>query len=196
MEVIAFLLTPLREGRLKLNDAAEVSFNPFLLTPLREGRPGRSPRTATAEHFYSRPCGRGDTTATALAMKNIISTHAPAGGATRTAQARIHGEGIFLLTPLREGRPVYAAIFPRRNDISTHAPAGGATKLTPTGKETKCYFYSRPCGRGDLPGTDFVNQSFAFLLTPLREGRRLPQWCRRSSRPYFYSRPCGRGDGF
>ena len=32
-----------------------------------------------------------------------------------------------------------------------------------------------------------------FLLTPLREGRRLP--CGQTRRPaYFYSRPCGRGD--
>ncbi len=55
----------------------------FLLTPLREGRPGRRTRRSWRAYFYSRPCGRGDE----LHIKSdysdsVISTHAPAGGAT------------------------------------------------------------------------------------------------------------------
>ena len=56
-----------------------------------------------AVYFYSRPCGRGD-------------------GYHRWDLKR----EIFLLTPLREGRP-------RRCSCTGQAP----------------YFYSRPCGRGD-----------------------------------------------
>ena len=37
---------------------------------------------------------------------------------------------IFLLTPLREGRPGMPAAALRRFQISTHAPAGGATSTT------------------------------------------------------------------
>ena len=78
---------------------------------------------------------------------------------------------LFLLTPLREGRPKYGAAIPAVPTISTHAPAGGATREhadgcqnisisthAPAGGATKqaahrnrCgfHFYSRPCGRGD-----------------------------------------------
>ena len=56
-------------------------------------------------HFYSRPCGRGDShMKNRNHLKNAISTHAPAGGATI-------GFLLLLLHP----------------PISTHAPAGGAT---------------------------------------------------------------------
>ena len=55
------------------------------------------------------------------------------------------------------------------------------------------HFYSRPCGRGDVAVTVAPADTVTFLLTPLREGRRLP--CGQTRRPaYFYSRPCGRGD--
>ena len=100
----------------------------FLLTPLREGRLVLFCPSWLCKYFYSRPCGRGDDSY-AVSLKFvypflltplregrpkelmgdeievIISTHAPAGGATA----------------------VYAAVLSRRDDISTHAPAGGAT---------------------------------------------------------------------
>ena len=58
----SFLLTPLREGRL---------FVPSVILILRK-------------YFYSRPCGRGDVTRFARNWQHLrISTHAPAGGATR-----------------------------------------------------------------------------------------------------------------
>ena len=91
---------------------------------------------------------------------------------------------------------MYAAIFPRRNDISTHAPAGGATRkhyrqwcrnlflLTPLREgrrreqeaaRQKIYFYSRPCGRGDMSCPCPFCSRCRFLLTPLREGRLQPE---------------------
>ena len=58
----------------------------------------------------------------------IISTHAPAGGATGLENRVGSPEKLFLLTPLREGRRI---------------PASGMVRKP-------AYFYSRPCGRGDV----------------------------------------------
>ena len=101
-------------------------------------------------YFYSRPCGRGDA---GQSWRNLyatrISTHAPAGGATKSRMlslpsasnfySRPCGRGDqlfwrlqivlhrFLLTPLREGRQDEIAGLRCGFIISTHAPAGGAT---------------------------------------------------------------------
>ena len=99
-----FLLTPLREGRRAVH-RDPVHRPAFLLTPLREGRP--QARDRRAEIFN-------------------ISTHAPAGGATKS--------------PYR---------LSLRSAISTHAPAGGATASPHGCIAAAPHFYSRPCGRGD-----------------------------------------------
>ena len=146
----------------------------FLLTPLREGRPdGQRGQARLSADFYSRPCGRGDRRGFRIA----------------SAQFR------FLLTPLREGRPcplrhrcsrfpisthapaggatVYLVIdFRTTRSISTHAPAGGATLLQLQRQNVSVHFYSRPCGRGDVPASGTISVHVPlFLLTPLREGR-------------------------
>ena len=98
-----FLLTPLREGRrvaLSANALREV----FLLTPLREGRRPACRAMDSLNHFYSRPCGRGDDEGEPAAYIGSISTHAPAGGATLSALPSTAQTRVFLLTPLREGR--------------------------------------------------------------------------------------------
>ncbi len=78
-----FLLTPLREGR-QIACATPARCVRFLLTPLREGRHGSNHQNRrNANHFYSRPCGRGDQT---------------------PASTQAHTPVRFLLTPLREGR--------------------------------------------------------------------------------------------
>ena len=77
----------------------------FLLTPLREGRLfSTRRRRRSLRYFYSRPCGRGDQTASVAKLGyQPISTHAPAGGATDFL--KFFAEKVkFLLTPLREGR--------------------------------------------------------------------------------------------
>ena len=187
----------------------------FLLTPLREGRRRCASVRKADGNFYSRPCGRGDHVCQLRTVdRHVISTHAPAGGATLPLASAFFTY-TFLLTPLREGR---------------QRLCGQAHRLSH-------HFYSRPCGRGDhmraqlddmmristhAPAggaTKLAAQALgveAFLLTPLREGRpcralhrrRLPDFYSRpcgrgdpgfrspSYRPlYFYSRPCGRGDG-
>ena len=40
----------------------------------------------------------------------------------------------------------------------------------------KIDFYSRPCGRGDNRGFCYAENDGQFLLTPLREGRPMPNW--------------------
>ncbi len=57
---------------------------------------------------------------------------------------------LFLLTPLREGRPAPASAEEFKQLISTHAPAGGATARAAVWSRCAGYFYSRPCGRGDF----------------------------------------------
>ena len=145
-----FLLTPLREGRQGADGLLHKDISTFLLTPLREGRHScRASSYRVCRNFYSRPCGRGDNNSDLLARRCRISTHAPAGGATRAMYGVIKSEFIsthapaggatgdvdaaggyadrFLLTPLREGRPEPVRRVKSSGD-----------------------FYSRPCGRGDL----------------------------------------------
>ena len=122
-----------------------------------------------------------------------ISTHAPAGGATRApwpTTARLQnfysrpcgrgdavrirnniGRAGFLLTPLREGRRI----------SSENAGLECKFLLTPLREGRQCSFFAR------LPAQQ-------FLLTPLREGRRGHFQPNIHDR-HFYSRPCGRGDG-
>ena len=124
---ILFLLTPLREGRRV--ERYQVRFRcGFLLTPLREGRRFREcEHQRDSRNFYSRPCGRGDSAAgIPAAFRRIISTHAPAGGAT--------------------GHDAGGA--PSRDHFYSRPCGRGDT--TQTGKaSTQKNFYSRPCGRGD-----------------------------------------------
>ena len=122
-------------------------------------------------HFYSRPCGRGDAAVISDLPSHVISTHAPAGGATNMS-LNDGSPTIFLLTPLREGRPTIRAMQTHAATISTHAPAGGATLVMQWELQLSSYFYSRPCGRGDVIYGGTATISEQFLLTPLREGRR------------------------
>ena len=146
-----FLLTPLREGRLfgLYHGLCDVCISTH--APAGGATSAEGAGTPHAQHFYSRPCGRGDR-------------------AARTCRSR--ATILFLLTPLREGRhslsgrcssrPPYFYSRPcGRGDrhckralpvgfaISTHAPAGGATKSTLCCRWRLFHFYSRPCGRGD-----------------------------------------------
>ena len=143
--------------------------------------------------FYSRPCGRGDFKALPKNLDEIISTHAPAGGATEILSvSRFHGLHFysrpcgrgdrpiprrtrtgrrFLLTPLREGRREAAIKNRNIGYISTHAPAGGAT------------------GRG-RPAA----QGYQHISTHAPAGGATCQVSAASWPEYFYSRPCGRGD--
>ena len=102
----------------------------FLLTPLREGRPCTlCPHRRAALISTHAPAGGATGKLLRIFVGFLISTHAPAGGATDAACSRSGGAII----------------------ISTHAPAGGATVRV-----------------------DLVFVAHLFLLTPLREGRLRP----------------------
>ncbi len=101
---------------------------------------------------------------------------------------------VFLLTPLREGRPdrkVSVLLIPRF--LLTPLREGRPTYSRQNGMAIP-YFYSRPCGRGDKginpdgkffqsisthapaggateTGAEYAEAVDVFLLTPLREGR-------------------------
>ena len=100
-----------------------------------------------------------------------ISTHAPAGGATVGRLSLDEAWRIFLLTPLREGRPATGRI---KKGISANfysRPCGRGDRSAAVWSGIKKYFYSRPCGRGDVMAAKPFAASALFLLTPLREGR-------------------------
>ena len=144
----------------------------FLLTPLREGRhPLVQLVCCNDHHFYSRPCGRGDSRSWTRPVRSASFLLTPLReGRPRTIIVTLVTDR-FLLTPLREGRPVYLRRATAGRRISTHAPAGGATVVLFYGVRRVDDFYSRPCGRGD--GTPHFGAvlRISFLLTPLREGR-------------------------
>ena len=123
-------------------------------------------------NFYSRPCGRGDTPSASLWRPPSYFYSRPCGRGDDVEGSAANTAGVFLLTPLREGRHTAAAPVNPTSCISTHAPAGGATRGTSCPCLSLCNFYSRPCGRGDKTGGVGL-----------------------ASANYFYSRPCGRGDG-
>ena len=167
----------------------------FLLTPLREGR--RDNVAAVAQHvFISTHAPAGGATRAVLksVTKYTISTHAPAGGATVRLGLR-GGVRIGLISTHAPagGATQHSHKLPVRRDISTHAPAGGATRgAQPNGRAGAISTHA-PAGGATRPFSAFWRIPRRFLLTPLREGRRCIPDCR-PSRPDFYSRPCGRGD--
>ena len=146
-----FLLTPLREGRPHrsrqrrktthnfysrpcgrgdfYNVTVEELEVLFLLTPLREGRqiPGELIPPETDISTHAPAGGATEIPYSKATVVEKISTHAPAGGAT-VRLAAIGRRPLFLLTPLREGRPASSFV--------------SCIRLT--------NFYSRPCGRGDV----------------------------------------------
>ena len=235
-----FLLTPLREGRpdaalqtdredwisthAPAGGATDGKFHipltqqEFLLTPLREGRPRAGGRNdGNEDHFYSRPCGRGDDPGANREIRtDAISTHAPAGGATRGTQ-KPYRRCPFLLTPLREGRPDEKETVIELNPEFLLTPLREGRRVERYQVRFRCGFlltplregrppivlalsrigndfYSRPCGRGDVTDAPYTYTETEFLLTPLREGRRGAHRYRRRAKKHFYSRPCGRGD--
>ena len=171
MSLSKFLLTPLREGRLICAIVVRDGLPDFYSRPCGRGDTYRQLCGGRVIDFYSRPCGRGDIVDFVTPRMTAISTHAPAGGATRPTQTQVSNTSCpFLLTPLREGRPARGEFLRRRAHFYSR-PCGRGDDLRPVFFRRAKYFYSRPCGRGDRTA-----------MRPCRTGL------------YFYSRPCGRGD--
>ena len=168
-------------------------------------------------NFYSRPCGRGDHEDNDYPTVRTPDFYSrPCGRGDKGNSNEANAVTAFLLTPLREGRPVVPRWAWGVTMISTHAPAGGATRpqtlwrfrlclflLTPLREgrpgnvrstfSGSLYFYSRPCGRGDSQPDPRQKRRQHFYSRPCGRGDRLRSTAPRRS-PDFYSRPCGRGD--
>ena len=126
--MILFLLTPLREGRPLLRHFVVTFCIVFLLTPLREGRHTAGTYPTSGFTFLLTPLREGRRPRPIFLFPRLcISTHAPAGGATKLESMIGNIDDLFLLTPLREGRLHAELVFDLPAHISTHAPAGGAT---------------------------------------------------------------------
>ena len=78
-----------------------------------------------------------------------ISTHAPAGGATMPDRAFRMALFIFLLTPLREGRPFLNLLYIDSEFHFYSRPCGRGDRSSAAWTRRSLHFYSRPCGRGD-----------------------------------------------
>ena len=99
----------------------------FYSRPCGRGDIRRYGPAHSAGNFYSRPCGRGDTAALRCRSCKKISTHAPAGGATRYNAADPGTGRDFYSRPCGRGDLAVFQLNAGQIGISTHAPAGGAT---------------------------------------------------------------------
>ena len=123
-------------------------------------------------NFYSRPCGRGDVVSyTYKIQSSYISTHAPAGGATSSRNGRSSARTVFLLTPLREGRPWSASSVKKKSQfLLTPLREGRPSESAKT--EDDAQFLLTPLREGRRSRNGRSSARTVFLLTPLREGRR------------------------
>ena len=202
------------------------------------GATGCAPsRFQPSSHFNSRPCERGDDLRRRQTVRERkfqftplregrrsrraakedtqrISIHAPARGATHSAdiqdgvivqfqftplrEGRPQGACLVLIllvfqfTPLREGRLIHTAIFILQSNISIHAPARGATTVFRSNPDRKQISIHAPA-RGATWKPALVICCNRFQFTPLREGR-LPRATIEARLKNFNSRPCERGD--
>ena len=166
----------------------------FYSRPCGRGDPHRQPCPDQERDFYSRPCGRGDKCRASdcewdaeflltplregrlcldccAVLFQRISTHAPAGGATNIVD--LDSLPVVLISTHAPAGGATVVSLRQRGLclISTHAPAGGATPSSWRSWLFPPYFYSRPCGRGDVCQASAASWLAVFLLTPLREGR-------------------------
>ena len=125
VSVFDFYSRPCGRGDLRVQISDDIS-SIFLLTPLREGRREVVSCQRQIIYFYSRPCGRGDVAREKEVFIRKISTHAPAGGATRNLVDPKITEAISTHAPAGGATNAQKEHI-RRGNISTHAPAGGAT---------------------------------------------------------------------
>ena len=167
----------------------------FLLTPLREGRRCPPARPShTARNFYSRPCGRGDARPRRRCRTPLVHFYSrPCGRGDTAARKGMMEEYVFLLTPLREGRPLQSSTSPQTERFLLTPLREGRLVRRLLVRNPDDHFYSRPCGRGDAgqaaarAGTPISTHAPAGGATGFRRHGT-------AYRKYFYSRPCGRGD--
>ena len=144
---------------------------PFLLTPLREGRlKVKRDRFLMLNISTHAPAGGATQHAANFFAVVLISTHAPAGGATVWRYACRNNLQHFYSRPCGRGDAIRAIPTHSCRDISTHAPAGGAT-LIASSNPIWLLFLLTPLREGRPKPLAIAMLVPLFLLTPLREGR-------------------------
>ena len=122
--------------------------------------------------LLSIPCGRGDLRDLPIFHVGIaISTHAPAGGATRSSSPARQAQTYFYSRPCGRGDNDRALLYEMPKIISTHAPAGGATSTTFRPLLSARISTHAPAGGATWAVVAVPVVTSAFLLTSLREGR-------------------------
>ncbi len=102
----------------------------FYSRPCGRGDPNAEHGKRKARNFYSRPCGRGDLLKGGKNMSELVFLLTPLReGRPASCRCSPGHSFTFLLTPLREGRRSVKATLNGQTSISTHAPAGGATAI-------------------------------------------------------------------
>ena len=139
---------------------------------VRRAQQRRPPRPPFM-YFYSRPYARGDASSSALDF----------------------GAGLFLLTPLREGRPCTTAALASRGMVFLLTPLREGRPFLLCLRPVPWPFLLAPLreGRPNL-AMALACRDYLFLLTPLREGRPISCVYPDRVRIYFYSRPYARGN--
>ena len=161
-----------RVGGDRLSPLAEASTRAFLLTPPRGGR---------LNHHHQ------------LYLYHGISTHAPAWGATESAELARMPKAYFYSRP-RVGGDCLLRILPQHKSfISTHAPAWGATYISTEYEAEGQFLLTPPRGGRQVMVRDMHIQDFISTHAPAwgaTSRRPSPRPCK----PYFYSRPRVGGD--
>ena len=149
-------------------------------------------------------------------MGRIISTHAPAGGATKSSSTfgcfMIHfysrpcGRGDEFFPPARQCHPISThapaggatggELLLRRSRpcISTHAPAGGATRAQLDDMMRDAISTHAPAGGATEATTDAISTVYAISTHAPAGGATRGRPTSKRWQRNFYSRPCGRGD--
>ena len=166
----------------------------FLLTPLREGRLQALYRAFDSKIISTHaPAGGATCTSPKQGQPTAISTHAPAGGATRGCGCCCASCRNFYSRPCGRGDEVMEGTTLTEPLISTHAPAGGATDHRRRALRRVPISTHAPAGGA----TGFRHDKRARFIISTHApagGATPPQQPAASGRTYFYSRPCGRGD--
>ena len=102
--------------------------------------------------------------------------------------------GLFLLTPLREGRRIGRLQTGMQKYFYSRPCGRGDRRAALKSRIGDVHFYSRPCGRGDGQLPLLRRSEHHFYSRPCGRGDCSGCACRSGISENFYSRPCGRGD--
>ena len=160
---------------------------------VRRAQQRRPPRPPFM-YFYSRPYARGDVAPyLARAAASYFYSRPYARGDDESLWRKFKAR-LFLLAPLREGRPIFALTSTRTANFYARPYARGDQISRPFAA-APCAISTRAPTRGATCGKrKRTAEVFQFLLAPLHEGRQRKDCTEHKQSTNFYSRPYARGD--